>query len=190
MKSMLLAACAAFALAACGRSAETPAPAEEAAPAPVDTAIQVAMQRATAEGVGESIGSVTVRESPAGAVFSLSLTGLPAGQHGFHVHEHGSCAPHAGEGGAMEPAGAAGAHWDPQSTGRHLGPEGAGHLGDLPLIEVGADGAASASVTAPRIQSIADLRGRALMIHAGGDNYTDTPANGGGGARLACGVIS
>jgi superoxide dismutase, Cu-Zn family len=34
------------------------------------------------------------------------------------------------------------------------------------------------------------MRGRSIMIHAGGDNYSDTPAPlGGGGARTACGVI-
>jgi superoxide dismutase, Cu-Zn family len=27
------------------------------------------------------------------------------------------------------------------------------------------------------------------MIHANGDNYTDTPPLGGGGAREACGII-
>jgi Cu-Zn family superoxide dismutase len=28
------------------------------------------------------------------------------------------------------------------------------------------------------------------MVHTGGDNYSDTPAPlGGGGARIACGVI-
>jgi Cu-Zn family superoxide dismutase len=28
------------------------------------------------------------------------------------------------------------------------------------------------------------------MIHAGGDNYSDTPVTlGGGGARVACGVV-
>jgi Cu-Zn family superoxide dismutase len=31
---------------------------------------------------------------------------------------------------------------------------------------------------------------RSLMIHAGGDNYADQPAPlGGGGTRVACGVI-
>ena len=35
-----------------------------------------------------------------------------------------------------------------------------------------------------------DLYGRALVIHAGGDNYSDSPEPlGGGGARLACGVV-
>jgi Cu-Zn family superoxide dismutase len=36
----------------------------------------------------------------------------------------------------------------------------------------------------------ADLKGRSLMIHAGGDNYSDYPAKlGGGGPRMACGVV-
>jgi Cu-Zn family superoxide dismutase len=44
-------------------------------------------------------------------------------------------------------------------------------------------------VLAPRRQS-ADVKGRALMIHVGGDNHADHPAPlGGCGARLACGVI-
>ena len=44
-------------------------------------------------------------------------------------------------------------------------------------------------VLAPRLK-MADLKGRALMIHAGGDNYADQPAPlGGGGVRWACGVI-
>ena len=42
---------------------------------------------------------------------------------------------------------------------------------------------------APRV-SLSDLSGRALMIHAGGDNHSDMPAKlGGGGARVSCGVI-
>jgi len=41
---------------------------------------------------------------------------------------------------------------------------------------------------APHLK-VRDLHGHALMIHAGGDNYDDTPAPLGGGARIACGVI-
>ena len=36
---------------------------------------------------------------------------------------------------------------------------------------------------------LSDLRGRALVIHEGGDNYTDNPENGGGKGRIACGVV-
>lgn len=36
----------------------------------------------------------------------------------------------------------------------------------------------------------ADLTGGAIVIHAGGDNYSDSPDKlGGGGARVACGVV-
>jgi Cu/Zn superoxide dismutase len=39
-------------------------------------------------------------------------------------------------------------------------------------------------------RAVAEIRGRSIMVHTGGDNYSDTPAPlGGGGARIACGVI-
>jgi superoxide dismutase, Cu-Zn family len=43
---------------------------------------------------------------------------------------------------------------------------------------------------APRIRNAVQLKGKALIIHAGGDTYCDqsTPL-GGGGARIACGII-
>nr|WP_232462258.1 hypothetical protein [Neisseria chenwenguii] len=44
-------------------------------------------------------------------------------------------------------------------------------------------------VVAPRIKNINTLRNHSLMIHAGGDNYSDQPAALGGGARKYCGVI-
>lgn len=187
MKRMLLLAVCGFALAACSQPAEPPASVPET---PEAQSIQVDVLRATAEGTGESIGVVTFRESAGGALISVDLSGLPGGEHGFHIHEHASCAPHAGASGAMEPAGAAGAHYDPEGTGTHLGPEGAGHLGDLPRLEANAEGRVQTELTAPRITALSQLRGRALMVHAGGDNYTDTPVNGGGGARLACAVIN
>ena len=48
--------------------------------------------------------------------------------------------------------------------------------------------AAKPLVTAPHL-TVADVKGRSVIIHAGGDNYSDQPAPlGGGGARIACGV--
>jgi Cu-Zn family superoxide dismutase len=85
---------------------------------------------------------------------------------------------------------AAGGHYDPAKAGKHLGPKGAGHLGDLPALMVAADGTATQPMTVDRLK-VADVKGRALMIHAGGDNYSDEPKPlGGGGARVACGVIN
>jgi len=52
-----------------------------------------------------------------------------------------------------------------------------------------AHGKATLAVLAPRLKA-ADIAGRSLMIHAGGDNYADHPAKlGGGGARVAFGVV-
>ena len=127
-------------------------------------------------------------ESRYGLVFTPRLEGLPPGLHGFHVHENPSCAP-AEKDGAMVAALGAGAHYDPQGAGRHGLPWGDGHLGDLPALYVAADGKASYPVLAPRL-ALKDLAGRSLMVHAGGDNHADHPAPlGGGGGRLACGVI-
>lgn len=151
--------------------------------------LRAEMHRATPSGPGEAVGTVTIVDSPQGAVIKTDLKDLPPGPHGFHVHENDSCAP-ATSNGQTVPAGAAGGHFDPQHTGRHAGPEGAGHLGDLPVLTVAANGAASGTLTAPHLTDVAALRGKALMIHAGGDNYSDQPAPlGGGGARLVCGVL-
>ena len=122
-------------------------------------------------------------------MFKLGLNGLPPGAHGFHVHENGDCDPNLVNG-ARIPAGGAGGHFDPNHTGKHAGPAGEGHFGDLPLIEVAADGTANQSLVAPRIKDPVSLKGHAVVIHSGGDNYSDLPSRlGGGGSRIACGVI-
>jgi Cu-Zn family superoxide dismutase len=151
--------------------------------------VDVDMHQISKDGVGASIGTVKATDGADGLMLELDLTGLQAGPHGFHVHEHGSC-DMAEKDGAMVSGLSAGGHYDPHGTGKHLGPTGEGHLGDLPLIEVGDGGQpVSASLTAPRLK-VSDIRGRALMIHEGGDNYSDEPKPlGGGGARVACGVI-
>jgi Cu-Zn family superoxide dismutase len=83
---------------------------------------------------------------------------------------------------------AAGGHYDPANTGKHLGPSGEGHKGDMPVLTVDASGKATKAVTTSHL-TVADVKGRSIMIHAGGDNYSDQPAPlGGGGARIACGV--
>jgi Cu-Zn family superoxide dismutase len=160
-----------------------------ATPALAET-IKAPMALATPTGPGAAIGEVTLSDSAAGVMLTVDLHGLPPGPHGFHAHLNPSCAPSTAADGKITPAGGAGPHLDPASTGMHMGPMGAGHLGDLPLINVAADGSAKATLAAPRIKSVSQLHGHALMLHAAGDNYSDQPAPlGGGGPRLACGVI-
>jgi Cu-Zn family superoxide dismutase len=167
------------------RAAQTPVPAAAGA----SGQLQAPMTLVTAAGTGKMIGVVSISESANGLVFTPKLSDLPPGPHGYHVHEMGSCGVNEKDGKKVA-AGAAGSHLDPNGSKQHLGPTGAGHLGDLPPLVVGGDGRATVPVTAPRLKSLADVKGKALMIHAGGDNYADKPAPlGGGGERIACGVI-
>lgn len=139
-------------------------------------------------GIGAPAGSVTITETPHGLVFTPALTGLPAGLHGFHVHETGNCNTAQKDGKPVAGL-AAGGHYDPAGSKHHGLPWGDGHLGDLPALYVDASGNAGNPVLAPRLK-LADVKGRALMVHVGGDNHSDHPAAlGGGGARLVCGVI-
>lgn len=148
--------------------------------------LSVSMHKVTAQAVGEKLGQIIIGETPSGVSFNIDVSGIGAGPHGFHVHENGSCEPGLNAD-KPEAAHAAGAHFDPDQTKSHKGPEGKGHKGDLPLLTA-TDKGVKAVVNADHIK-LADLRGRSLMIHEGGDNYTDTPQNGGGSARIACGVI-
>jgi Cu-Zn family superoxide dismutase len=133
---------------------------------------------------GSYVGTVIATDTQYGLLLSPRLHNLtPAltpGIHGFHVHVNPSCADN-----GM----AAGGHLDPQNTGKHLGPYNPnGHLGDLPALYINQDGTSSLPVLAPRLK-VSDILGHSLMIHSGGDNYSDEPPMGGGGTRMACGVI-
>lgn len=156
---------------------------------PVLAAEQIVVIRAIdANGTGSIIGTVKLSDTEKGLVIDPDLGNLSAGIHGFHVHENPSC--EAGEKDGKKVAGlAAGGHFDPNKTGQHAGPEGHGHHGDLPPLSVSPQGEAVKLMLAPRLK-LSDIHGRALMIHEGGDNLSDDPKPlGGGGARIACGVI-
>lgn len=150
----------------------------------------VIMNLVDADGKEQNIGTITIKETPYGLLFTPHLHSLPEGIHGFHVHENPSCAPALKDGKPVA-ALAAGGHFDPENTGKHLGPWSPdGHLGDLPALYVTHDGKADYPVLAPRLARLQEIHDRSLMIHAGGDNYHDHPQPlGGGGARFACGVI-
>jgi Cu-Zn family superoxide dismutase len=136
-----------------------------------------------AAGTQGFVGNVMATDTPYGLMLTPHLSGLAPylapGPHGFHVHVNPSCA----EGGM-----AAGGHFDPFNTNHHLGPYHAGHLGDLPVLSVDANGDATVPVVAPRLK-VKNILGRSLMIHEGSDTYTDEPKLGGGGSRMICGVI-
>jgi Cu-Zn family superoxide dismutase len=140
------------------------------------------------DGIGAIIGTVKFSDSDKGLVIDPDLGELSPGMHGFHIHEKPDCSS-ADKDGKRTAGHAAGGHFDPHKTGKHGGPQGEGHMGDLPALEVNDKGEAVKLMLAPHLK-LADIKGRALMIHSGGDSYSDTPKPlGGGGPRVACGVI-
>jgi Cu-Zn family superoxide dismutase len=149
---------------------------------------KVEMNKIDVKGVGEPIGTVNISAAQGGGVtMTPDLRGLPPGAHGFHVHQFANCGAKEKDG-KMEPGEMAGPHYDPDKTGKHLGPAGAGHKGDLPVLNVAANGEAKQAVTAKRLR-LEDLNGKSLIVHVGGDTYSEPPPLGGGGTRIACGTI-
>jgi superoxide dismutase, Cu-Zn family len=127
-------------------------------------------------------GTVTFDSAEGGVRMTLSLEGLPPGEHGFHVHENGDCSAPDGS--------SAGAHFNPAQH-PHAGPEAAQrHAGDLGNITADASGKAQVSRTFPgtQLEGEQGITGRAVIVHAQPDDFTTQPT-GNAGARLACGVI-
>jgi len=132
----------------------------------------------------EQIGTIKAEDIRYGLLLTPNIKekSLTPGIHGFHIHENPSC---------DKKGKAAGGHYDPRSTGFHMGPyEVRGHAGDLPILIVNEDGSATLPVLAPRL-AVVDLNKHSLIIHEKGDNYSDNPKKlGGGGDRVACAAIT
>lgn len=135
---------------------------------------------------GGEVGLVTLTELPTGVLLEVNLTGLPAGAHGFHIHQTGSCSPDFG---------AAGGHFAGGDNQHGLKVQGGPHAGDMPNIHVPESGTLSIEILNTAISlhdgagALFDDDGSAIVIHAGSDDYESQPA-GDAGSRLACGVIT
>jgi Cu-Zn family superoxide dismutase len=155
---------------------------------PMPPPVTVEMYSISDKGAGAKIGTIELKQTPMGLMLLPDLKTLPPGARGFHVHEKGNCGPATKDGKSVAGL-SAGPHFDPDGHGKHLGPKGQGHRGDLETLTVAADGTAKFSILSNRLK-LKDIAGRSLIIHAGGDNYSDAPEPlGGGGARIACGVV-
>lgn len=138
---------------------------------------------------GQSIGTVRAWQTAGGVTFRLDATGLPHGVHGVHIHAVGRCDP--------PDFASAGPHWNPAGRKHGASNRNGPHGGDLPNVEVAANGVLGAMVTLPNASllgppgtpgALLDADGAALMIHAmADDNMTDPSGNSGG--RIACAVL-
>ena len=138
---------------------------------------------------GNTVGDATFTPTPDGLQVQVNLTGFAAasqGEHGLHIHQVGQCEP---------PFESAGDHFNPTGAEHgFLSPNGP-HVGDLPNIQVDADGNASYTVTTGLVtlaqgqRSLNDQDGSALILHSGPDDYHTNPS-GNSGDRIACGVIT
>ena len=133
---------------------------------------------------GQEIGTVTFDENGNGVLIQATLSGLPPGEHAFHIHQTGSC---------ENDFQAAGDHYAPEGH-QHgvLNPEGA-HAGDLPNLWVAENGEAAHDVATTDVtlaegasNTLFDDDGSAMIVHENPDSYRK---DAGAGGRIACGVI-
>jgi superoxide dismutase, Cu-Zn family len=135
---------------------------------------------------GQKIGTTKIRPSGSGVRIDVSVSQLPPGNHGIHIHNVGKC-----EGPAFT---SAGPHFN-AATKKHGkdNPDGP-HAGDLLNLEVKSNRTGQGSFLDPNVtlgdgpNSLFHEGGTALVIHADADDYKTDPA-GNSGARIACGVI-
>jgi superoxide dismutase, Cu-Zn family len=135
---------------------------------------------------GKDVGTVELAQTPAGILLKVSVKGLPAGEHAFHVHAVGKCEP---------PFDTAGGHFNPGSKKHGLLASDGPHAGDMPNFHIPQSGelvveVLNVAITLERgkAHSVFGPNGTAIVIHAGVDDYKTDPA-GNAGRRIACGVI-
>ena len=120
---------------------------------------------------------------------SGEVSGLKAGNHGFHIHEFGD---------TTNGCTSAGPHFNPDKCehGAPTNDKGARHAGDLGNVTAGEDGVAKIDIkdTFISLSGATSIVGRSLVVHAdpddlgqGGHELSKTTGNA--GARVSCGII-
>jgi superoxide dismutase, Cu-Zn family len=181
VRAALAVTLAASSLAACALTA----PPSMAQAATEGSAPTVAAMR-TADGT--DVGTISFQQAEHGVIFSVAVRGLPSGAHGMHIHQTGACTP---------TFDAAGGHFNPAATEHGFHSAAGYHAGDLPNLDIAADGTGKAEFFVPNLSltdqvgerrphTLADADGAAIIIHAATDDYRTMASSGG---RLACGVI-
>ena len=197
-------AAAAFGVASAMLAAQAPAPQPQQNPPPAAADPSVAQgqgrggspiqaARAAIKGANGVSGNATFYEIANGqghmVQVVLTLQNAAPGLHGVHIHNTGKC-----EGPDFK---SSGGHFDPGPAG-NPDPDvnHPYHMGDLPNININAQGSGQYNVYSTRITmggptGVFDTDGSAIVIHQNLDTVTPGPTGSGvaGGAPIACGVI-
>ncbi|MXO70188.1 superoxide dismutase family protein [Alteraurantiacibacter buctensis] len=132
---------------------------------------------------GTPVGAAVAMQRPDGRIeLVVTVRGLSPGKHGVHVHTTGACQP---------TFAAAGGHWNPGGATHGLEGAAGQHAGDMPNIDVGANGTGMLTYAldpAATLAGMFDADGSAFVVHAGEDDQRTDPA-GNSGDREACGVF-
>lgn len=132
---------------------------------------------------GTNLGTLTLTEMDGGLHITGELTGIANGEHGFHIHETGTCD-------AASKFESAGAHFEPADHQHGKDNPQGPHAGDLLNVTADDDGkvAVDLQTTTVTLAQLLDEDGSALVLHADPDDYKTDPS-GNSGDRFACGVI-
>jgi Cu-Zn family superoxide dismutase len=126
-------------------------------------------------------GKVTLTKQADGVLVTAEISGLTPGDHGFHVHQWGdiSSADGMSTGGHFNPHNHP--HGRPEATERHAG--------DFGNLTADAQGNAKYSKVdkVMKLEGPESVIGRAIIIHASPDDFSQPTGNAGG--RIATGVI-
>lgn len=139
-------------------------------------AVLVPTKGSTASGV------IRFTQTEKGVRVVAEVTGLPPGDHGFHIHEFGDLTSSDGA--------SAGGHFNPMNA-KHGAPQAEErHVGDLGNLKADAEGRATLDYVDPmlKLDGPHSIIGRGVVTHASPDDLTSQPT-GNAGARLAVGVI-
>lgn len=144
-----------------------------------------AVVRLEAKSGSQVAGELRLLHEGAGVRLTGQISGLTAnGVHAFHIHEKGDCSAADGT--------SAGGHFNPTAQPHGRSAHGAHHLGDQDNLHANAGGVAEVNAFFPGTSlgdgAVGDVLGKAIIIHAGVDDYHSQPTGNAGG-RIACGVI-
>ncbi|KAI9251835.1 superoxide dismutase [Cu-Zn] [Phascolomyces articulosus] len=116
-----------------------------------------------------------------------NVTNVPAGKHGFHIHEFGDLS---------DGCESLGGHFNPFNMNHGSPEDHVKHVGDFGNVDVGNDGTVHFQVTVDTLEFEGpnSILGRGIILHADQDDLgrggnEGSRLVGNSGARIACGII-